>query len=55
MKRTITTGLVAVVFLGLSPAALEQDWYHDRDGRYSGDHARSVLRATVAAETSTTQ
>ena len=41
MNRTITTGLVAVVLLGLSTAAQEQDWYHDRDGRYSGDQWRS--------------
>jgi len=27
MKRTITTGLLTVVFLGLSTAAQEQDWY----------------------------
>ena len=40
MKKTITTGLMAVaflVFLGWSAAAQEQDWYHDRDGRYRGD------------------
>jgi hypothetical protein len=30
-----------VVFLGLSTAAQEQDWYHDRDDRYSGDQWRS--------------
>ena len=35
MKKTIITGLIAVVFLGLSTAA--QDWYHDRDARYRGD------------------
>jgi hypothetical protein len=34
MKKTIITGLIAVVFLGLSTAA--QDWYHDRDARYRG-------------------
>ena len=44
-KRTITTGLLTVVFLGLSTAAQEQDWYHDRDGRYRGSVAVSrVLR-----------
>jgi small-conductance mechanosensitive channel len=44
MKRTITTGLLTVVFLGLSTAAQEQDWYHDRDGRWSANQAADKER-----------
>ena len=43
IRKTITTGLMAVLFLGLSTAAHAQDWYHDRDARYSGDQWRSRL------------
>jgi hypothetical protein len=39
MKKIIMTGLLAVVFFGLSTAA--QDWYHDRDERFRGDQWRS--------------
>ena len=39
MKKIIMTGLLAVVFVGLSTAA--QDWYHDRDERFRGDQWRS--------------
>jgi hypothetical protein len=45
MKKTIMTGLIAVVFLGLSTAA--QDWYHDRDARYRGDRWRSHVFAEI--------
>jgi hypothetical protein len=48
MKKTIMTGLIAVVFLGLSTAA--QDWYHDRDGRYSGDRWRSHVFAEIRTD-----
>jgi hypothetical protein len=41
MKKIITAGLMAVLLLGLSTAAQEQDWYHDREGRYRGDQWRS--------------
>ena len=45
MKKTKITGLIAVVFLGLSTAA--QDWYHDRDDRYRGDQWRSHVFAEI--------
>ena len=40
MNKTIMTGLIAMMFLGLNTAA-QQDWYHDRDTRYNGDHWQS--------------
>jgi len=49
-KRTITTGLLTVVFLGLSTAAQEQDWYHDRDGRYRGDQWRSRVFLEIRSD-----
>ena len=45
MKKTMITGLIAVMFLGLSTAA--QDWYHDRDARYRGDQWRSHVFAEI--------
>lgn len=48
MKRTIMAGLIAVVFLGLSTAA--QDWYHDRDARYSGDRWRARVFAEIRTD-----
>jgi hypothetical protein len=42
------TGLIAVVFLGLSTAA--QDWYHDRDSRYRGDLWRSHVFAEIRTD-----
>jgi hypothetical protein len=48
MKKTIMTGLIAVMFLGLSTAA--QDWYHDRDARYHGDQWRSHVFAEVRTD-----
>lgn len=49
-KRTITTRLAAVVFLGLSTAAQEQDCYHDRDSRYSGDQWRSRVFSEIRTD-----
>jgi hypothetical protein len=48
MKKTIMTGLIAVMFLGLSTAA--QDWYHDRDARYHVDQWRSHVFAEVRTD-----
>jgi hypothetical protein len=48
MKKTIITGLIAVVFFGLSTAA--QDWYHDRDARFSGDRWRAHVFAEIRAD-----
>ena len=48
MTKTIMTGLIAVVFLGLSTAA--QDWYHDRDERYRGDQWRSHVFAEIRTD-----
>ena len=48
MKKTILTALIAVMFLGLNTAA--QDWYHDREGRYSGDRWRSQVFAEVRTD-----
>jgi hypothetical protein len=48
MKKIIMAGLVAVLLLGLSTAA--QDWYHDRDVRYSGDQWRAHVFAEVRTD-----
>ena len=48
MKKIIMAGLVAVLLLGLSTAA--QDWYHDRDARYSGDRWRSHVFAEIKTD-----
>jgi hypothetical protein len=45
MKKIIMTGLIAVVFLGLTTAA--QDWYHDRDTRFAGDQWRAHVFAEI--------
>ena len=48
MNKAIMTGLIAVMFLGLNTAA--QDWYHDRDTRYNGDHWRSHVFSEVRTD-----
>jgi hypothetical protein len=48
MKKTIMTGLIAVAFLGLSTAA--QDWYHDRDARFTGDRWRAHVFAEIRTD-----
>jgi hypothetical protein len=50
MKKTIAAGLIAVVFLGLSTAAQEHDWYHDRDARYHGDQWRSRVFVEIRTD-----
>jgi hypothetical protein len=51
MKRIIMTGLIAVLFLGLSTAAQDaQDWYHDRDARFAGDQWRAHVFAEVRTD-----
>lgn len=50
MKKTIMTGLIAVLFFGWSTAAQEQDWYHDRDARFAGDQWRARVFAEVRAD-----
>jgi opacity protein-like surface antigen len=50
MRRIILTALLAVVFLGLSTAAAAQDWYHDRDARYSGEQWRSHVFTEVRTD-----
>lgn len=50
MKKTIMTGLIAVMFLALNMAAQTQDWYHDRDARYRGDQWRSHVFAEVRTD-----
>jgi len=48
MRKTILTGLIAVVFLGLSAVgSAAQDWYRDRDARYNGDRWRARVFAEV--------
>jgi hypothetical protein len=44
------TALLALVSLGLSTAAAAQDWYHDRDARYSGDQWRSRVFTEVRTD-----
>lgn len=41
MKRNITAGLFLAACMALSAAA--QEWYHDRDQRYQGEHWRSQV------------
>jgi hypothetical protein len=48
MKKLILTGLIAVMFLGLSTVA--QDWYHDRDARFSDDRWRSRVFAEIRTD-----
>jgi len=48
MKQIIKSGLIALVFVGLSTAA--QDWYHDRDNRYQGTHWRGHVFEEVRAD-----
>jgi hypothetical protein len=50
MKKAMMTGLVAMMFCGLNAAAQSQDWYHDRDARYNGDHWRSQVFAEVRSD-----
>lgn len=50
MKKTMITALLALVFLGLTAAAQDQDWYHDRDARYHGDHWRSHVFAEISTD-----
>lgn len=38
MKQMIRVGLIVLACFGLTAAA--QDWYHDRDARYRGEHWR---------------
>ena len=49
MNRAIMTGLIAVMFLGLNTAA-QDDWYHDRDTRYNGNHWRSRVFSEVKTD-----
>jgi hypothetical protein len=48
MKKTIITALIALAFFGTSTAA--QDWYHDRDVRYSGDRWRAHVFAEIRTD-----
>jgi len=50
MRRIVMTALLALVSLGLSTAAAAQDWYHDRDARYSGDQWRSRVFTEVRTD-----
>ena len=50
MNKAIMTGLIAMMFLGLNTAAQEQDWYHDRDTRYNGDHWQSHVFSEVRTD-----
>ena len=48
MKRMVLAVLFAVTFLGWNVSA--QDWYHEREGRYSGDHWRSHVFEEVRTD-----
>ena len=50
MKKTIMIALIAVLFLGLNTVAQTQDWYHEREGRYSGDRWRSHVFSEVRTD-----
>lgn len=50
MKKTIVRALLAVMLLGLSTAAQDQDWYRDRDARYRGDQWRSHIFAEIRTD-----
>ena len=51
MKKAIMTGVVAAMMcFGLNAGAQSQDWYHDRDSRYNGDHWRSQVFAEVRTD-----
>jgi hypothetical protein len=47
MKKIIMAGLIALMFLGVNTVAQDQDWYHDRDGRYHGDEWRAHVFAEI--------
>jgi len=52
MKKTITTGLALLMFVGLflASSAGAQDWYHDRDARFRGDQWRAHVFAEVRTD-----
>jgi hypothetical protein len=50
MKKAIMTGLILMMFFGLNTAAQSQDWYHEREARYNGDHWRSQVFSEVRAD-----
>jgi hypothetical protein len=41
MKQMMHAGLIAALAFGLTASA--QDWYHDRDERFRGEHWRSQV------------
>ena len=41
MKQIIRAGLIVLACFGLT--AVAQDWYHDRDSRFRGEHWRGHL------------
>jgi len=50
MNKAIMTGLILLIFFGLNAAAQSQDWYHDRDTRYNGDHWQSQVFSEVRTD-----
>jgi hypothetical protein len=48
MKRSITVGLILAAFAISS--AFAQDWYHDRDARYQGEHWRPQVFMQVRTD-----
>jgi hypothetical protein len=50
MKKIIMAGLIALMFLGVNTVAQDQDWYHDRDGRYHGDEWRAHVFAEIMTD-----